>query len=226
MTATATTKTQARKPVLVRPIAMRLAATEYQRVVDLLRSLRAEDWSKPTDCPGWDVRAMACHMLGMAEMAASIREQTRQVKTAEKNNGAFIDALTALQVDERATMTPEQIVSRLAQVAPKAARGRRWAPGLIRRRTMPQRQLVDGQEESWTIGYLIDVILTRDPWMHRIDISRATGAAHALTAGHDGVIVDDLVTEWARRGTGPPRRPATRSRRHRLRPRDFASQVD
>ena len=60
-------------------------------------------------------------------------------------------------------MTLDQIVSRFAQVAPKAARGRRWAPGLIRRRTMPQPQLVAGREESWTIGYLIDVILTRDP---------------------------------------------------------------
>jgi uncharacterized protein (TIGR03083 family) len=203
MTATATTKAQPRKPVLARPTAMRLAATEYQRVFELLRGLQAEDWSKPTDCPGWDVRAMAGHMLGMAEMAASIREQTRQVKTAEKNGGAFIDALTALQVDERVTMTPEQIVTRFARVAPKAVRGRRWAPGLIRRRAMPQRQLVDGREESWTIGYLIDVILTRDPWMHRIDISRATGTVNKLTAEHDGVVVDDIVKEWAQRHGQP-----------------------
>lgn len=203
MTAIATTKCQPRKPVLARPLAMRLAAMEYQRVIDLLRVLRVEDWSKPTDCPGWDVRAMACHMLGMAEMAASIREQTRQVKTAENHGGVFIDALTALQIDERASMTPEQIVSRLAKVAPKAARGRRWAPGLIRRRTMPQRHLVAGQEESWTIGYLIDVILTRDPWMHRIDITRATSADLVLTAEHDGVIVDDLVKEWAQRHGQP-----------------------
>ena len=31
--------------------AMRLAATEYQRFLDLLRSLEPEDWTKPTDCP-------------------------------------------------------------------------------------------------------------------------------------------------------------------------------
>jgi hypothetical protein len=41
---------------------------------------------------------------------------------------------------------------------------------------MPQRQLVAGRPESWSIGYLIDVILTRDPWMHRIDLTRATAA--------------------------------------------------
>jgi uncharacterized protein (TIGR03083 family) len=201
MTATTTHHRDAgpRRPALARPVAMQLAATEYQRVVDLLAALRPEDWTKPTDCSAWDVRAMACHLLGMAEMAASIREQSRQMRTAEKNGGVFIDALTALQVSERATMTPEQIVSRFAQVAPKATRGRRWAPGLIRRRTMPQSQLVAGRPESWRIGYLIDVILTRDPWMHRIDITRATGGQHILTAEHDGVIVDDLVSEWGER---------------------------
>jgi uncharacterized protein (TIGR03083 family) len=191
------------RPALPRPVAMRLAATEYQRVVDLLGALRPEDWTKPTDCSAWDVRAMACHMLGMAEMAASIREQSRQVRKAENNGGVFIDALTALQVGERTDMTPEQIVSRFAKIAPKAARGRRWAPGVIRRRTMPQRQLVAGRPESWSIGYLIDVILTRDPWMHRIDLARATGCPHVLTAGHDGVIVDDLVNEWAQRHGQP-----------------------
>lgn len=192
-----------RRAALPRPTAMRLAATEYQRVVDLLTSLRPPDWTKPTECPGWDVRAMAAHLLGMAEMAASIREQARQVKSAEKHGGVFIDALTALQVTERADMTPEQIVARYTRVAPKAARGRSRAPGLIRRRTMPQQQRVGDQPESWTIGYLVDVILTRDPWMHRIDITRATGAAHVLTADHDGVIVDDVVKEWAQRHGQP-----------------------
>jgi uncharacterized protein (TIGR03083 family) len=203
MTATTNAKSAPRKPALTRPIAMRLAATEYQRVIDLLGSLRADDWKQRTDCPEWDVRAMACHMLGMAEMAASIREQTRQIKTAEKRDENFLDALTALQVEERHSMTPDQIVSRFTKVAPKAARARRWAPGVIRRRTMPQRQLVAGQEESWTVGYLIDVILTRDPWMHRIDVTRATGSDHVLTEDHDGVLVDDLVQEWAQRHGEP-----------------------
>ncbi len=42
-----------------------LAATEYARVADQLRSLVADDWSQPTDCPLWDVRAMAGHSAGM-----------------------------------------------------------------------------------------------------------------------------------------------------------------
>ena len=58
-------------------------------------------------------------------------------------------------------------------------------------------------EEWWTIGYLIDIILTRDPWMHRIDISRAAGIPPALAADHDGVIVADVVNEWASRHGQP-----------------------
>jgi hypothetical protein len=47
------------------------------------------------------------------------------------------------------------------------------------------------------------VILTRDPWMHRIDISRATGAVPVLTPEHDGVLVADVVGEWAQRHGQP-----------------------
>jgi uncharacterized protein (TIGR03083 family) len=188
---------------LERATAMRLAATEYQRFAELLRSLQAGDWSKPTNCSGWDVRAMAAHLLGMAEMAASIREQRRQMRMAGRRGGLFIDALTAVQVEERAGLTPAEIVRHYEAVGPKAATGRRRTPGFIRRRRLPQPQAVDGRDEVWTIGYLVDVILTRDPWMHRFDIAEATGAAHVLDADHDGVIVDDLVNEWARRHGRP-----------------------
>jgi uncharacterized protein (TIGR03083 family) len=184
-------------------VAMRLAATEYQRFADLLRALSPDDWARPTECPGWDVRAMASHALGMVEMAASIREQNRQFKLARSRGGVFIDALTGLQVEERQRMTPAQITGRFAARAPKAARARRRAPGFIRRRTLPLPQEAGGQDEPWTIGYLIDVILTRDPWMHRADIARATGAPHVLTAGHDRVLVADVVAEWAARHGQP-----------------------
>jgi uncharacterized protein (TIGR03083 family) len=200
---TMTAPSQPCTSVLSREVAMRLAATEYQRFADLLRTLRPGDWTRPTDCPGWDVRAMAAHALGMVEMAASIRESNRQVRLARRRGGVFIDALTGLQVDERRRMTPEQITTRFAARAPKAASGRRRTPGFIRRRVMPERHQVGGRDEAWTFGYLIDVILTRDPWMHRADITRATGAAHVLTADHDGVLVADVAAEWAARHGQP-----------------------
>ena len=42
--------------------------------------------------------------------------------------------------------------------------------------------MFNGKPETWSIGYLIDVILTRDSWMHRLDLARATNGTPVLTA--------------------------------------------
>lgn len=200
---TASAPTRPRTPALDRPTAMRLATTEYERNASMLRELSPSDWGTPTECPSWDVRAVTAHTVGMAQMAASVRESRRQMKAAGRRGGAFIDALTGLQVEERRSLTPEDITAAMATVGPKAARARRRTPGFIRRRTMPVVQTVGGVDEHWTLGFLIDVILTRDPWMHRVDTSRATGRDMHLSADHDGVLVADVVAEWAQRHGQP-----------------------
>lgn len=187
-----------RTSALDRRTAMRLAATEYQQCAELLRSLDANAWAVPTACPAWDVRQMAAHMLGMVEMAASIREGSRQRRAATVNGNIDIDRLTALQVSERTSWPGPAISDRFAARAPKAVTGRRMTPGFIRRRTMTG-GVINGVEEPWTLGYLIDVILTRDPWMHRLDICIALDQTPHLTPDHDGVIVADVVSEWADR---------------------------
>ena len=203
MTATAPTGTEARVSTLDRPTLMRLAAEEYDRFQAQLSGLSDADWTVSTDCPGWDVRAMASHVLGMAEMAASIRVGLRQQRAASKRAGSFIDALTAVQVDERRSMTGLQVRDRLGAVGPRAARSRRRVPGLVRRRALPMPQQVGANEESWTVGFLVDTILTRDVWMHRIDISRAVHRELPLDAEHDGFLVSDVVTEWLGRHGQP-----------------------
>jgi uncharacterized protein (TIGR03083 family) len=207
MTSSTTTQPHAtgqpRRPALDRTVAMRVAASEYTRFADLLHSLSADDWSSATDCPDWDVRAMASHVLGMAEMCASLRENIRQNRAARKQGGIFIDALTRIQVDERSQMSPLDIVARFTAVAPRATRGRRRTPGFVRSRAMPILQPAGDQLEPWTFGYLIDVILSRDTWMHRVDIVRATGHDLVLTADHDGVLVADVAAEWAQRHGQP-----------------------
>ena len=187
-----------RTSALERRTAMHLAATEYGRCAELLRSLDDHSWEAPTVCPEWDVRQMAAHMLGMVEMAASMREGSRQRRAATVNGNIDIDRLTALQVSERSTWSGPAISDRFAARAPKAVRGRRMTPGFIRRQTMIG-GVINGVEEPWTLGYLIDVILTRDPWMHRLDICSALNLTPQLTADHDGVIVADVVSEWVDR---------------------------
>jgi uncharacterized protein (TIGR03083 family) len=152
---------------------MALAATEYDRCLAHLLRLDEKDWSKPTACPVWDVRQMASHMLGMAAMLTSVREMIRQQRLANRRGGGT-DNLTDLQVDERADWSPAQIVQGFAETGPRAVAGRRRVPGVIRNRRFPERQRVNGTDEPWTFGFLFDVILTRDPWMHRTDIAQAT----------------------------------------------------
>ena len=204
MTTTARTDTAPpRRSALERTVAMRLAASEYDCFLTQLHRLQPGDWAKPTDCAGWDVRAVVAHVVGMTEMSASLPEQLRQMRAAGKAGGEFIDALTALQVAKHAGDSTEQLLARYAVVGPKAARGRRRTPGFIRDRRMPMLQTVGSSKEAWTFGFLGDVILTRDTWMHRVDVARAAGLEVALDPQHDGVLVDDVVREWAGRHRQP-----------------------
>lgn len=197
------TSARPRNSTLDRATLLRLAPTEYERFTRMLQGLSAEDWARPTECPAWDVRAMAGHVLGMTEMAASLREMIRQQGAAKKRDGVPIDALTAVQVDKNAHLSTQDLIDRFWVVGPRATRFRRRVPGLVRRRSMPDQENVGGHLETWTFGYLLDTILTRDPWMHRIDISRATGHPLDMSADHDAVLVADVVHEWALRHGKP-----------------------
>jgi hypothetical protein len=68
---------------------------------------------------------------------------------------------------------------------------------------LPEEQVVGPDREWWRIGFLLDVVLTRDVWMHRVDIARATGRLPRLTPDHDRVLVADVVSEWAQRHGRP-----------------------
>ena len=191
-------------PPLGHDEAMRLAAAEYDRLLVLADDLGADDWAQPADCAGWDVRAVLGHLLGMLELQADPEERARQIKTAAetaaRTGGLRLDAMTALQVREHAHLSTDELKRALHQAAPAGLAARRattagqraaaYSPGLP-------------GEGPWTVGYLFDVIHTRDPWMHRIDICRATGRKAVLSAGHDGRILADEVADWASRH-GPP----------------------
>lgn len=188
---------------LARPESTGLAAAETTRMVELLRTLDDDDWSRPTDCPAWDVRAMAAHVLGMTETFASLRRFARDMRAGGKaaGDGPFIDGLTAVQVRDRVDVARPELIDRLERMGPRQAR---WRASRRLMRHIPVKQdLPDGATETWKAGYLFDIILTRDTWMHRVDITRATGRPMVLTAGHDGRLVADVVGEWARRHGAP-----------------------
>jgi uncharacterized protein (TIGR03083 family) len=196
------------QPGIERPTAMRLAQTEYQRVTDAVDALQAEDWTRPTDCTAWDVRQLVSHIAGQANLFSTPLELARQLRGAkarERPGQEGVDALTAFQVEERQHLGSEELRAELHRVGLRGAKGRSRIPGFMRRRRSPGTEVVNGVLERWSIGYVTDVILTRDPWMHRLDLARATGRHPVHTADHDGIIVADIVAEWARRHGQPYR---------------------
>jgi uncharacterized protein (TIGR03083 family) len=192
-------------PAIERHEAATIAATEYQRFVDVLRELGADDWSTPTECPEWDVRAMAGHTVGMMRDFTSLPNLMRRMRAATKAakaaGGPVVDSMTAQQVAEQSGLANGELITRAIETAPRAARWRTKAHPLFGK--MPLKEEVGGEQETWRMSYLLTVILTRDPWMHRVDIARATGRPLVLTPEHDGRIVADVVAEWARRHGKP-----------------------
>ena len=174
---------------------MSAATEEYRRLDVLLRDLAPDEWTLPTDCAEWDVRAMVAHLVGAAEANASIREMLRQawVGRRTRTEGDLVDKMNAVQVAERAARTPAELVADLADAGARGVRARARIPGPVLAARLPLGPPLGVRR----LGYLMGCIYTRDAWLHRMDISRATGRPPVLTAEHDGRLVDDVVREWA-----------------------------
>lgn len=191
-------------PAFTRAEAVGLAAAETARMAAFLDALRPDEWRRPTDCPAWDVRALAGHVLGMVEGFTSLPRMVGGMVAGGRRagDGPFIDGLTAVQVERNAALTTRELVRRLEVAGPAQAR---WRGRVRLLRAVPMTEEVNGASETWRLGYLLDVVLTRDTWMHRVDAARATGRAMVLTPEHDGRIVAHVVAEWARRHDRPVR---------------------
>jgi uncharacterized protein (TIGR03083 family) len=174
---------------------MTAASEEYRRLGALLADLADEDWGRPTDCGGWTVHDIVAHLVGAAESTASVREMRRQQKLGRRlRPGApDVDGMNDVQVQERASASPTELRSGLADAGARGVRSRRRLPAVVRAIRLPFGPPLGTRP----LGYLMDRIYTRDAWMHRVDLTRATGRPLQLTAGHDGRIVADVVAEWA-----------------------------
>jgi len=182
---------------------MAAAAEEYRRLGALLAALPAEDWRRPTDCTEWDVHDMVAHLVGAAESTASFRELLRQARLGRRLRPGEpgVDGMNAVQVRDRADAAPDELLRDLAAAGERGVRARRRIPAPVRAIRMPFGPPLGTRP----IGYLMDRVYTRDAWLHRVDLARATGRPLELTADHDGRIVADVVAEWAQRHGRPYR---------------------
>jgi uncharacterized protein (TIGR03083 family) len=181
-----------------RPEARELAETEFVRFAEVAASLTPEEWQTPTDCTGWDVRAMVLHVLGSADAQAAFSQFLHQLRRGmplnkEIDSHHWVDGLNELQIRERSHLSNDEVVAQLEMVGPKAVKGRWGTPPPMRYLPLPF-----GPPIGWKpLKYLLDVGFTRDVWAHRIDIHAVIDRPMQLTADHDGRLVADIVAEWA-----------------------------
>jgi uncharacterized protein (TIGR03083 family) len=175
-----------------------LAEDEFRRFAELAASLSDDEWARPTDCTGWDVRKVALHILGSGDAQASPREFVHQFRKGRPLNKEieshhWVDGINELQIRERDHLTNAELVDALAAVGPKAVAGRWKTPLPMRYLPVPF-----GPPIGWApLKYLLDVGFTRDVWAHRIDIAVAIDRPMVATPEHDGRLVADIVAEWA-----------------------------
>jgi uncharacterized protein (TIGR03083 family) len=181
-------------PAIGHPEAMRLAETESERMLDLVHRLEDADWSRSTDCTEWSVKDIVVHQLGEAAALGSIREMVHQMRAARRlpRTMAQVDRLNAVHVGERRHLTADQLPELLAPALRRALRARRRTPALIRK--------IRFSADSFgrvSFGYMSDIVVTRDSFVHRVDITRATGKPMVVTAEHEGRLIADVVRDWA-----------------------------
>ncbi len=178
---------------------------EIRASLETMSSLDAEAWSRPTACTGWTVRDMVAHEVGQFEELPKpwlMITRIRRARHTHPELGA-LDGHNASQVEDRGEVPGERLMEEFARIAPKGARSLARMPAPVRRRTRTSMIFPEAKalpEDS--VEYMNNVLLARDTWMHRIDISDATGTELVLDA-HDREIMNQVLLDLALGWTGP-----------------------
>jgi len=175
-----------------------LAEAEYAALLTMLRGLDDPQWAAPTECAPWSVRDLVAHLAGAADEAVHLRVQLRHLRAAKARIGEaeFVDVLNEEQLADRTGRPYGELLAELTELAIHAPKARMRTPWFIRRRPLP---IEAGGPAGDTLAYLLDVIYTRDIWMHRIDIARATGCELVRSEVEDAVVeqvMRDLDRTW------------------------------
>ncbi|HSN77674.1 MAG TPA: maleylpyruvate isomerase family mycothiol-dependent enzyme [Anaerolineae bacterium] len=180
-------------PALAHEEAGVMAREELQRFLTLVETLSGDDWEQPTDCTEWSVRDILAHQAGAYAGYTSWGEFKRQITAKPAPGQMQVDALNRRQLADRAGRTPVDLIGELRTVGPKGIRTRQRLPWPLRKLKVP----FGAPLGTVSVEYLTDLLYTRDTWMHRADIARATGRAFAQTAEHDGRVTALVLRDLA-----------------------------
>lgn len=117
--------------------AMAITEVENYRLGEVLADVKAEQWTLPTDCTRWDVRAVVVHLIASAEAQASPAEMIKLMRAGPKLmaeiDGIYpVDGINEAGIRARTHLTPTELPSLWRSVAAKALRARQRISAPIR----------------------------------------------------------------------------------------------
>ena len=142
--------------------------------VALLRELEPADWDRPTDLPGWDVRAVAAHLAHLESELAGVEQQPVEVPELDHARSPM-SRYTEMGPIARRDVDPAAVVDELERsVATRRAELAADPP------TDPKgtpTRTPGGLPWDWQTLLSNRVV---DVWMHQQDIRRAVGRPGGL----------------------------------------------
>ncbi|MEV5964121.1 maleylpyruvate isomerase family mycothiol-dependent enzyme [Kribbella sp. NPDC051952] len=161
--------------------------TEIQAWHDLLASIDGDEWHRRTVCDAWDVADIAGHLIGQAEDVIRLSSFPRRFRKSKRvyPKARRFDAHMMVQADEHRGTSPAELRASFDGLWAKATRRISSEPQLIRRFSM---QVEDNPRMS--LGYIRDILLARDLWMHRDDVCQALGRSFDA-----GPYADELIAQ-------------------------------
>ncbi|MCP4141724.1 MAG: maleylpyruvate isomerase family mycothiol-dependent enzyme [Chloroflexi bacterium] len=169
-----------------------LMKTALDRLIALVEILETDDWNKPTACVEWTIRDMIAHQAGGFASGTGYGEMFRQALRLPKPGQLIEDAINAFQLKERADKLPEELIEELRHAGPIATQ--KWAYEFRFAKLLAMPHPIAG---TLSLRYLMHVTHSRDTWMHRLDICRATGREFEQTREHDSRIAELVMLDVA-----------------------------
>jgi uncharacterized protein (TIGR03083 family) len=143
----------------------------------LLTSLDGTEWHVRTVCTEWDVADLAGHLCGQAEdvlvpWSFPVRDRRARRRYPDL---PLIDSHMLIQADEHRGTPPAELIQRFDRLWGKANRSMLRRPEPIRRVKIKTEGIPIPAFQRLSFGYIHDVLLPRDLWMHRDDACGALG---------------------------------------------------
>ncbi|PRZ43891.1 uncharacterized protein (TIGR03083 family) [Antricoccus suffuscus] len=174
-------------PTLAKDRVLSAYFEEYAALTDLFAGLNAADWKRPSPLPGWDVQAVASHIMGTELMLLGEKSSVKEISAERPHIHNEIGARNELWVESFKGDSGEQMCAR-------------WAD-IVDRRTAVMSAMTDEEwhRPSWTPageGTYSRFMRIRvyDCWLHECDIRDALGVLAVEYGAPMNVALDEIAT--------------------------------